>query len=90
MKTINTREAMKKEILKLLNQAKQVYIYNGLLDYHFKSSKSELINLFKSRYKNQLNVKDKNGKIDTYYMNEFLTEFKENIKLNEHNQLFFN
>ena len=25
-----------------------------------------------------------------YYMNEFLTEFKENIQLNEHNQLFFN
>ena len=46
--------------------------------------------MFKSRYKNQLNVKDKNGKIDTYYMNEFLTEFKENIRLNEHNQLFFN
>ena len=81
---------MKKEILKLLNQAKEVYIYNGFLDDHFKSSKSELINLFKSRYKNQLNVKDKNGKIDTYYMSEFLTEFKQNIQLNENNQLFFN
>ena len=90
MKTINTREIMKKEILKLLNQAKEVYIYNGFLDDHFKSSKSELINLFKSRYKNQLNVKDKNGKIDTYYMSEFLTEFKQNIQLNENNQLFFN
>ena len=81
---------MKKEILSLLNQAKQVYIYNGLLEDHFKSSKKELISLFKTRYKNQLSVKNKDGKIDTYYMNEFLTEFKNNISLNEHNQLFFN
>tara|TARA_R110000824_G_scaffold15816_1_gene66344 strand:- start:77 stop:322 length:246 start_codon:yes stop_codon:yes gene_type:complete len=81
---------MKKEILSLLNQAKEVYIYNNFLEDYFKSSKRELISLFKERYKKQLTVKNENGKHHTHYMNLFLTDFKDNISLNEHNQLFFN
>ena len=80
----------KKAILKILNQAQQVFIYNNLLEYHFKSSKTEILQVFKNRYESQLTVKQSDGSLDFYYMNEFLDEFKDNCSLNEHNQLFFN
>ena len=80
----------KKAILKILNQAQQVFIYNNLLEYHFKSSKTEILQVFKNRYESQLTVKQSDGSLDLYYMNEFLDEFKDNCNLNEHNQLFFN
>ena len=80
----------KKAILKILNQAQQVFVYNGILEYHFKTSKTELLHVFKTRYESQLTVKQSDGSLDLYYMNEFLDEFKDNCSLNEHNQLFFN
>ena len=79
----------KKAILKILNQAQQVFIYNNLLEYHFKSSKAEILQVFKTRYESQLRIK-KDGSIDLYYMNEFLDEFKQNCSLNGYNQLYFN
>jgi len=80
----------KKAILKILNQAQQVFIYNNLLEYHFKSSKTEILQVFKNRYESQLTVKQSDGSLDFYYMNEFLDEFKQNCSLNGYNQLYFN
>jgi|TARA_B110000238_G_scaffold83520_1_gene91907 hypothetical protein len=80
----------KKEIMNILNQTQQVFVYNSVVDYHFKASKAEFVQLFKRRYASQLTVTQSDGSLDFYYMNEFLDEFKNNCNLNSYGQLFFN
>ena len=87
----NAHVIKKKEILDILNKSQQVFIYNNVLDYYFKASKTELIQVFKKRYASQLDVKQTDGTLDFYYMNEFLDEFKDKCGLpNDDKQLFFN
>jgi len=89
--TKNDHVSKKKEILDILNKSQQVFIYNNVLDYYFKASKTELIQVFKKRYASQLDVKQTDGTLDFYYMNEFLDEFKNKCgSPNDDKQLFFN
>ena len=88
--TENDHVIKKNEIMDILNKSQQVFIYNNILDYYFKASKTELVQVFKKRYASQLNVKKTDGTLDFYYMNEFLDEFKDKCGMNRFNQLFFN
>jgi hypothetical protein len=94
--TKNDHVSKKKEILDILNKSQQVFIYNNVLDYYFKASKTELIQVFKKRYASHihtatLDVKQTDGTLDFYYMNEFLDEFKDKCgSPNDDKQLFFN
>ena len=73
---------MKKEILNKIKKAKTIHIYNGFMEMHFKISKTDFLYEFRARYKRQKDYPE--------YMNEFLTEFNDNINLDEHGDLYFN
>jgi hypothetical protein len=76
---------MKKEIIKKIKSANGVYIHNGFLEYYFKASKSELLTLFKERYKRQ-----KESDAGERFLESFLEDFNDQIVINENNNLFFN
>ena len=76
---------MKKEIIKKIKSANCVYIHNGFLEYYFKGSKSELLTLFKERYKRQ-----KESDAGERFLESFLQDFNDQIIINEDNDLFFN
>jgi hypothetical protein len=71
---------MKKEIIKKIKSANNVYIHNGFLEYYFKGSKSELLTVFRERYK----------KAEEEYLESFLKDFNNQIVINEDNDLLFN
>ena len=73
---------MKKEILNKIKKAKTVHIYNGFMEMHFKISKTDFLYEFRARYKEQKKYPEN--------MEEMLTEFNDNISLNEHGDLYFN
>jgi len=73
---------MKKEILNKIKQAKTVYIYNGLLEMHFRISKTDFLYEFRARCKGQ--------KKHPGHMDEMLKEFNDNINLDDNLNLFFN
>jgi hypothetical protein len=55
------------------------------LEYYFKGSKSELLTLFKERYKRQ-----KESDAGERFLESFLQDFNDQIIINEDNDLFFN
>ena len=73
---------MKKEILNKIKQAKTVYIYNGLLEMHFRISKTDFLYEFRARCKRQKDHPD--------YINSMLEEFNDNINMKDDLILYFN
>ena len=78
---------IKKEILNKIKQAKSIWVYNGFSEFYFKTTKSDLLSVFRKQY-NSMN----NDKTDTMhnYFNSWIEEFNQNIRLDENSELFFN
>ena len=78
---------IKKEILNKINQAKSVYVFNGFTEFYFKTTKSDLLSIFRKQYKTM-----DNDKTDTMhnYFNSWIEEFNGAISLNEDKEIFFN
>jgi len=78
---------IKKEILNKINQSKSVYVYNGFTEFYFKTTKSDLLSIFRKQFKTM-----NNDKTDTMhnYFNSWIEEFNNAVSLNEDNELFFN
>tara|TARA_A100001518_G_C1198126_1_gene42160 strand:+ start:493 stop:756 length:264 start_codon:yes stop_codon:yes gene_type:complete len=72
-------------INKKIKSASGVYIYNNWAEQYFKSTKEELLSWFNYRYKRQ--AESGHNQI---YMNTFLTEMEDNIRISEDNWLHFN
>ena len=71
---------IKKEILDKIKQSKSVWVFNGFTEYYFKTTKGDILGVFRKSIK----ACDKN------YLNSFLNEFNLQTRLNENNELFFN
>ena len=85
-KGITMTNAQKRtEINKKIKSAKQVYIYNNWAEDYFKSTKEDLIKWFSYRYKKQAE-----GEHDQMYMDSFLKEMEDNLRIDEDNILYFN
>ena len=89
-KTNNTEDTMtnaqrRTAINKKIKLAKSVYIYNGWADDYFKSTKDELLSWFNYRYKRQ--AESDAGQV---YMDSFLEEMENNVRIGEDNILYFN
>ena len=80
-----TNSQRRTEINKKIKSAKQVYIFNGWAEDYFKSTKEDLLNWFSYRYKRQ--AEGNNGQV---YMDSFLTEMEDNLRIDENNTLYFN
>lgn len=65
-----------------IKSASNIYVYNNWAEDYFKSTKDELLKWFSYRFKRQ----DLTG----VYMDSFLTEMENNLKIDENNDLFFN
>jgi hypothetical protein len=72
-------------INKKIKSASGVYIYNSWAEDYFKTTKEDLLNWFSKRYKSQAEGSD--GQV---YMDQFLTEMEDNIRISEDNWLHFN
>ena len=48
----------KKAILNKINQSKSVYVFNGFTEFYFKTTKSDLLSIFRKQYKTMANDKD--------------------------------
>ena len=80
-----TNAQKRSEINKKIRSASQIYIYNNWCEDYFKSTKEDLIKWFSYRYKRQ----SENG-VNNVYMDSFLKEMQDNIKIDENNILYFN
>ena len=78
---------IKKEILNKINQAKSVYVFNGFTEFYFKTTKSDLLSIFRKQYKTMDN--DKTDRMHNYF-NSWIEEFNNAVSLNEDNEIFFN
>ncbi len=72
-------------INKKIKLASGVYIYNGWAEDYFKTTKEDLLNWFSKRYKSQAE-----GSESQVYMDQFLTEMENNMRISEDNWLHFN
>ena len=73
---------MKNIILNKIKQAKTVHIYSHYLEMHFRISKTDFLNEFRSKCKRQKDYPE--------YMDSMLEEFNENINFDDNLNLFFN
>lgn len=67
-----------------IKSATMVYIYNNFAEEYFKSTKDELLKWFSYRYKRQAEGGD--GDV---YMNSFLNDIENRLRIDEDNILYF-
>lgn len=75
-----SNKEIKKQILDKIKRSNSVWIFNGFTEYYFKSTKSDILSIFRKLVKG----------CDKAYLTSFLNEFNEQVRLNENNELFFN
>ena len=80
-----TNSQRRTAINKRIKSATQIFIWNGFAEDYFKSTKEDLIKWFSYRYKRQAEGND--GQV---YMDSFLTEMEDNLRIDENNILYFN
>jgi len=85
---MNNQE-LRKSILSKISKAKTIYVFNGYTEFYFKTIKADLLETFRNTYKN-LSESIKKGTTPKYYLNDYLEEFNNNCKINEHMEVYFN
>jgi len=84
-----TNNETKKEIINKINKSKTIYVHNGFTEFYFKTTKYDLLYIFRKTYKS-LNESVKNKTSEKYYLDNYLEEFNNMIMINEENDLYFN
>jgi len=84
-----TNNETKKEIINKINKSKTIYVHNGFTEFYFKTTKYDLLYIFRKTYKN-LNESVKDKTTPKYYLDDYLKEFNNMIMINEENDLYFN
>jgi hypothetical protein len=73
---------IKKQILNKINSSKSVWVFNGFTEYYFKTTKSDILGVFRKSLKSYQTPHDN-------YYTSFLNDFNERVRLNEESELFF-
>jgi len=84
-----TNNETKKEIINKINKSKTIYVHNGFTESYFKTTKYDLLYIFRKTYKS-LNESVKDKTTPKYYLDDYLKEFNNMIMINEENDLYFN
>ena len=78
-----TKQELRKSIIDKINKASAVYVHNGFTEFYFKTSKSDLLHIFRQQYKNS------NQPGNQLSLIEWLKDFNDRATLTESNNLMF-
>jgi len=76
-----TNNETKKEIINKINKAKTIYVHNGFTEFYFKTTKYDLLYIFRKTYKS-LNESVKNKTSEKYYLDNQINK-NGSIKMEE-------
>jgi len=85
LRLIMTNSQRRTAINNKIKSASNIYVYNNWAEDYFKSTKDELLKWFSYRFKRQAEQS-----LTDVYMDSFLTEMENNLRIDEDNDLFFN
>jgi len=80
---MNKIQELKKQIINKINKAKNVCVYNGYTDFYFKTTKSDLLHIFRKQYKST------NYKGNDAYLLELVNDYNDRATLNDDGDLMF-
>ena len=80
---MNKIQELKKQIINKINKAKNVYVYNGYTDFYFKTTKADLLHIFRKQYKST-NYEGNNA-----YLLELVNDYNDRATLNDDGDLMF-
>jgi hypothetical protein len=77
------KQELRKTILDKINKCNAVYVHNGFTEFYFKTTKSDLLHIFREQYKNS------NKPENQLSLLGWLNDFNERATLTESNNLMF-